>query len=45
MYDMLLYNMGEVETERNVLMECDRTIIDNLLTGIKKYKLRKKVMW
>ena len=42
-YDLLLYDVSQIFGEKAVFMECDRTMVYQLITDIKKYKIRKKV--
>lgn len=43
MYDLILYDVSHRLGAKAVLIECDRGLSDQLLTDIKKYKIRKKV--
>ena len=42
MYDLVLYNITTSDGA-SVLMECQRDITDQLLSDIKRFKIRKKV--
>lgn len=43
LYDLLLYDVSQIFGDSAVFVECDRSIVDKLITDIKKYKIRKKV--
>lgn len=43
MYDLLLYDFNGSENDRNIMLECDRTVVDQIVQDMKKYKLRKEV--
>lgn len=42
-YDLILYDVSQIYGEKAVFMECDRNMVNQLITDIKKYKIRKKV--
>ncbi|KAL4237443.1 Iron-sulfur clusters incorporation protein [Mactra antiquata] len=43
MYDLILYDVSDSLGESAILIECDRGMTDQLISDIKKYKIRKKV--
>ncbi|XP_045187104.2 putative transferase CAF17 homolog, mitochondrial [Mercenaria mercenaria] len=43
LYDLLLYDVAQIFGEKAVFVECDRNMAQQLITDIKKYKIRKKV--